>query len=173
MSQTELFAPKPVTIPGEYGKGEYVFGDVCPPDHYGCKVATDEQRYLKDSEGNQTGYIRRVKGRPVKDIAADLTDAIKDDENIEWATLGQGYKYKVGTDTPETECPRFDSLIVYYTRGGSEGHLVHVEMVFVPECGVGDGSYVIHKTLYMVKTLMGVEHARQITERLQSLLGVA
>ncbi len=170
------FPPPPrATIPGQDDDQPFVYGDICPPNARGCTIATDEWRYLKDSTGKQVGYVQRVKGRPVKDIAADIDGALRDFpalyEEIEWTTLGQGYKYKQGSDTPDTECPRHNGLVVYYTHGGSEGHLVNVDMRIVPEHG--DGTYMIHKKLFMVKTLMGREHAHNITEKLLELLGVA
>lgn len=167
-------APAPVTIPGQYGQGEYVYGDVCPPRE--GEIATAEYRYLRDSTGKQTSFIRRTKGRPVKDIAADLTNVIKHMPCFEWAVLGQGYKYKAGTDTPDTECPVHNEIIVYVKQGGSEGHLVCVELVILPPEEVGvRGPYSAHsinKTLFMVKTLSGVIAAKRIANKLTKALGL-
>jgi hypothetical protein len=166
--------PPPVTIPGQYDGKEPVFGDVCPPNMRGCTIATDEYRYLKDSTGKQTSYIRRTKGRPVRDIAVDLHEVIKDMPCYEWATLGQAYKYSVGADSPSTECPAHDGLVVYVKHGGSEGHLVCVEMVISPnDHGKGPlGWHSIHKTLFMVKTLSGIAAAKRISNKLTKALGL-
>lgn len=166
--------PPPVTIPGQYG-GEPVFGDVCPPSHCGSgTVATSVYRYLRDSTGKQTGYIRREKGRPVKDIAADLSKVIKG-MNFEWDTLGQPFKYKAGDLTPETECPEATGgLCVYARHGGSEGHVVCVELIIQPkhdERG-GDGTGQHHMTLFMVKTFAGAAYATRIANKLAKALGV-
>ena len=166
--------PPPVTIPGQYDGKEPVFGDVCPPNMRGCTIATDEYRYLKDSTGKQTGYIRRTKGRPVNKIAADLTKVIADMPCYEWATLGQAYKYSLGGDKPDTECPEHNTLIVYVKPGGSEGHLVCIEMVIDPkDHGVGPyGCHTINKTLFMVKTLSGIAAAKRIANKLTKALGL-
>jgi hypothetical protein len=165
--------PPPVTIPGQYGQGEYVFGDICP---HRPRVATDVWRYLKDSTGKQTTLIRRVCGRAVKDIAADLYASIDGVEGLEfeWATLGQPFKYKLGGLGPETECPEHHGQAVYVMHGGSEGHLVHVDLRIQPERGEpgGDGTAMRHMTLFMVKTLSGSDVAQAIARKLEEVLGV-
>ena len=119
-------------------------------------------------DGKPTRSVR-VGGRPVQDIAADLSKVIAD-MDYEWSTLGQGYKYRAGTDTPETECPDHNGLAVYVTHGGSEGHLVHVDLILLPEGG--DGSYMIHKKLFMVKTFGGAKAGQEICLKLQTALNV-
>lgn len=164
--------PPPVTIPSLYDGKDPVFGNLCPPNMRGCTIATDEYRYLKDSTGKQTSYIRRTRGRPVKDIAADLRSLVEG-MNYEWAILGQQYKYNLGGDSPETECPDA-GLIVYVKQGGSEGHLVCVELVIDPK-DYGKGPHGIHsinKTLFMVKTLGGIAPAKRIANKLSKALGL-
>lgn len=148
------------------------FGNICPANQRGCDIAIDVYRYLLDETGNQTGYIRRVAGRPVQDIAADLSAALRETHNddYEWATLGQCYKYGEGTKlgvNPMTECPD-GNPIVYVTPGGSEGHLVHVD-VKINKPGVVHAEC---SCIFMVKTLSGRDAAKRIEERLASLLGV-
>lgn len=154
-------------IPGQYS-GEPVFGDVCPADHRGCTIALDEYRYLKDVEGNQTSYIRRTRGRQVNEIATDLTKAIRR-YNFEWATLGQTYKYNVLGDSPTDECPKADRIAVYVTHGGSEGHLVHVDIQWGSEERT---TTMTCKTLFMVKTFGGAAYAQKIATKIAKLLGV-
>ena len=169
--QQELRFP----IPSVNAPGEAIFGDVCPPSHCGAgTVALDVYRYLKDTAGNQTGYIKRVKGRPVKDIARDLSEVIKG-MNFEWDCLGQAFKYAVGGLSPDTECPEHRGGVVVYARhGGSEGHVVCVELVIQPEPGEpgGDGTSMRHMTLFMVKTFAGAAYATRIANRLSKALGV-
>lgn len=167
--------PPPVTIPGQYGQGEPVFGDVCPSTHCGSgTVALSVYRYLRDSTGKQTSYIRREKGRPVKDIAAELSEVIKG-MNFEWDTLGQPFKYNIGGLTPDTECPEATGGVCVYARhGGSEGHVVCVELMIQPardEIG-GDGTSMRHMTLFMVKTFGGAAYATRIANKLAKALGV-
>jgi hypothetical protein len=166
--------PPPVTVPSVHNELPPVFGDLCPPNHRGCTIATDVYRYLKDSTGKQTSYIRRTNGRPVKEIAADLNAVIADMPCYEWATLGQQYKYNIGGDTPETECPEHQNIIVYVKHGGSEGHLVCVELVIDPkDHGKGPhGCHSINKTLFMVKTLSGIPAAKRICNKLTKVLGL-
>lgn len=148
-----------------------ILGDVCPADQRGCDVALDVYHYLMDEQGNRTGYIRRTGGRPVQDIAADLSRALHEtnEDDFEWATLGQVYKYGEGSrlgTSPTTECPD-GNPIVYVTPGGSEGHLVHVDVKVSTKSAHAE-CYCI----FMVKTLSGREAAKRIEERLAGLLGV-
>lgn len=168
--------PPPVTIPGQYGQGEPVFGDVCPSTHCGAgTVALSVYRYLKDSTGKQTQYIRREKGRPVADIAADLSKVIEG-MNFEWDTLGQAFKYNVGGLSANDECPEADGGVCVYARhGGSEGHVVCVELIIKSEQhepGSFGGSAHRHMTLFMVKTFGGAAYATRIANKLAKALGV-
>lgn len=168
--QTELRFP----IPSVNAPGEAILGEVCPPSNCGAgQVALDVWRYLKDTSGRQTTYIKRAKGRPVKEIACDLSLVIKD-MTCEWDTLGQPFNFNIGGFSRETECPDHNGLAVYTTHGGSEGHLVHVELRIQPEPGEpgSDGTSMRHMTLFMVKVLTGIEDARAIQHKLEEVLGV-
>jgi hypothetical protein len=171
MNQTDLpYGSSPPqserSIPSVNAPGEPLLGDVCP--NRSAPVSTDVWRYLKDTSGQQTGYIKRDHGRPVKDIAADLVKALNG-MDYEWAILGQGYKYGWGTDTPNTECPQYAHLAVYTTSGGSEGHLVHVDLIInVPN----EPSYQVSKKLFMAKVLTGSDEAQLIARKLEEVLGV-
>lgn len=176
MQQLDMdFTPpprKPSVVPGVHDGRPVVFGAICPPDRHGCKISTAVWRYCIDEDGKQTTYIKREKGRPVCDIAADLETLIKR-MNFEWATLGQPYKYKVGDLTPETECPDHNGIAVYVTHGGSEGHLVHVEIKVPPSHGEpGFEASMRHTTLFMVKTFAGPAYAQRIATKIAKALGV-
>ncbi len=171
--QTEINFPPPVpvTIPSLYDSRPPVFGDVW--SGYDGVIQTDVQRYLKDSAGKQTGYIKREKGRPVGEIAADLSKAIEG-MTFEWDTLGQAFNFKIGGLSRETECPEHHGIAIYCMHGGSEGHLVHVDLRVQPELGErgGDGTSMVHMTLFMVKVLTGVDDAQAIARKLEEVLGV-
>lgn len=165
--QTELRFP----IPGANAVGEPIFGDVCtngnPP------VPTQVWRYLKDTSGQQTTYVKREKGRQVGAIAADLSKAIEG-MTFEWDTLGQPFNFKIDGRSRTTECPDHHGIAIYVMHGGSEGHLVHVDLRLQPgpEEPGGDGSSMQHVTLFMVKVLTGVEDAQVIARKLEEVLGV-
>jgi len=132
------------------------------------KVPTSEWRYVLDVNGKKTGAIKRAKGRTVGDIAVGLSKGIKG-LNFEWDTLGQPYKYRVGEGAgPLTECPDHDGIAVYVTHGGSEGHLVHVDLMI----GIEGQPHKVHKKLFMVKTFAGAAYATRIAHRVMRLMGV-
>jgi hypothetical protein len=157
-------------IPGVDNQGPALFGSLCPS---AAEVPLDIYRYLKDTSGRQTTYIKREKGRPVNAIAADL-HAIIAGMDYEWATLGQAFKYGVGKLTPETECPEHSGVCVYARHGGSEGHIVCIELILQPKHGEpgGDGSAMLHMCLFMVKTFNGAAGAGLIADKLAKALGV-
>jgi hypothetical protein len=143
------------------------FGRVCAPQE---KVPTDVWAYKLDAEGNETQYIGRVCGRKVGEILADVQKATKR-SNYEYMTLGGHFKYIQAT--PENnrgydiECPEFHSLAVYVTHGGSEGHLVHVDIMSRDAEG-----NVTAKNLIFVKTFGGLAYARKLSNRIADLMGV-
>ena len=143
------------------------FGRVCAPQE---TIPTDVWAYKLDAEGNETQYIGRVGGRKVGEILADVQKATKR-SNYEYMTLGGHFKYIQAT--PENnrgydiECPEFHSLAVYVTHGGSEGHLVHVDLMIRDERG-----NVTAKNLIFVKTFGGLAYARKLSNRIADLMGV-
>ncbi len=172
MDQTSLcFDLRRDVIPGVNAPGAPIFGEVC--ENQGAPVQTDEYRYLKTTLGQQTDYIKRAKGRPVGEIARDLSKAISG-MTFEWDTLGQAFNFKIGGLTRETECPEHHGLAIYVLHGGSEGHLVHVDLRVQPtlEEPGGDGTSMRHMTLFMVKVLTGVEDAQAVARKLEEVLGV-
>ena len=122
------------------------------------------KRILKD--GVDTGCIRRVAGRPVGAIYADLYKKITRLVD-EYAALGHSFKYLPGGMGHTVECPKYHRISTYAVTGGSEGHYVYVDL----QVDDGQGNLKI-VNLMMVKTFKGMKHARRIAARLGDLLGV-
>jgi hypothetical protein len=93
---------------------------------------------------------------------------------FEWDTLGQSFNFKIGGRSRMTECPEHHGIAIYVMHGGSEGHLVHVDLRLQPspEEPGGDGTSMQLVTLFMVKVLTGVGDAQAIARKLEEALGV-
>lgn len=133
------------------------------------EIPTDIWAHTLKEDGSETGYIKRRCGRPVGDIAEDLTKAYADDPDYrfdyEYLTLDHSYKYSDGS--PEDECPEGVGFACYATTGGSEGHLVHIDILVKDP----NGGRPILQGLVFIKTFQGMEVAQRMANKAAVLLG--
>lgn len=115
--------------------------------------------------GEETGYTKRVKGRPLAEILKKLSSGLED------AGFRIDEYFDVGSDaryTREwTEWPaNVRRVAVFAVEGGSEGHYVHVD-VYTPN-KAANGLEVTN--VFLLKTFLGMEHALRLSNELTRLL---
>ena len=131
-----------------------------PTDIWACRLNED---------GSETGYVNRRCGRPVGEIAEDLTKAYADDDeyrfDYEYLTLDHKWLYDGGTS--KDECPEVIGFACYATTGGSEGHLVHIDILVKDP----NGGRPALQGLVFIKTFQGMEVAQRMANKAAVLLG--
>jgi len=124
----------------------------------------DTWRYVLGADGEKTGTVRRIKGRTAGEVMADLSyEARELLKEVEYADLSYSFGRRTdGSQDSETEVPKVRRVACYAVTGGNEGHYVHVD-IHTP-----DNEQV---PFILVKTFMGMDHARAISNKLADLLG--
>jgi hypothetical protein len=124
------------------------------------------ERYERvvDDEGNFTGMLRYVGNRKAIEVYTDLVAALGTmHDDCEYSALGHTLR-----DEGMVEVPRYRRIAVFPVKGANEGHYVHVDLyVWNP-----DLAQTIVVPLMLVKTFMGMDHARAIANRLADALEV-
>lgn len=121
------------------------------------KVDLAIHRYVQVDDKNN-GFVRREKGRDAREVLADLEYEMQEVlADVEYSCVSCAFKYNHASQ----EIPDYQQLACYAVTGGNEGHYVHVDLV------MPGGE---HVPLFTFKTLMGSEHAWQITMKAADLL---
>ena len=131
-----------------------------PTDIWACSLKED---------GTETGFIKRRCGRAVGDIANDLVKAYEDDPDykFEYEYLTLDYRYKYDGGSSKDECPEGVGFACYATTGGSEGHLVHIDILVKDP----KGGRPALQNLVFIKTFQGMEVAQRMANKAAVLLG--
>jgi len=125
------------------------------------------ERYARvtDEEGNFTGMLRYVGNRPAREVSKDLVAALGAVlDECEYTSLGHPFEYG-----GLVEVPQYRRVVTYAVTGGNEGHYAHVDLHVVSET---DPTQTVVVPLMLVKTFLGMEHARAIANRLADALEV-
>jgi len=119
------------------------------------------RRILRD--GVVTGYLKRVGGRPIREVYADAC--------AELAKRGieiDEYLHSAIDLQPDGEWPANVRWVACYpVTGGSEGHYVHVDLICA-ETGARD---FVRKPIMLGKTFRGMAYAAKMANALAEILG--
>ena len=128
-------------------------------------VNIENYQPVLDENGEATGMLRNVGNRTGREVVADLIAAMGPlAEEVEYASLGMAFAY-MGL----TAVPPYRRVAVYAVAGGSEGHYVHVDLHVQSHTEANTLNVV---NLMLVKTFMGMSHARQVANTLADALEV-
>jgi len=140
----------------------YPTGDAQPgTNEYG--VITEYWGPIVEADtGEETGLIRRVRGRKLTTILKSLSNYLESeglmvDEYFDVCTsarLGDGRNMEPIEEWPEGVV----HVMVYAVEGGSEGHYVHIDVRIM-----GDGyEPPTVRGMFLLKTFLGLRHAQRL-----------
>jgi hypothetical protein len=144
-----------------YGPAPVVTG------HQRGLVLEDWAPLVEKATGEETGYVRRVKGRPLSEICEKLS------EGLESAGLRIDEYFGISADAEcshklETWPEGVVEIMVYAVVGGSEGHYVHVDVLIRQDWGRPN-----RIGMFTAKTFLGMEHALRLSNELTRMLQFA
>jgi len=118
---------------------------------------------------DKPGYLRHVGNPTYREVYRELYKALENEGLIdEYFSNQYDTGMSPGKDKSDTPIPNFRWVACWAVVGGSEGHYIHVELVYPDDAH----KHFIHEAFALGKTFQGWDHAWTIARRCAELMNM-